>query len=117
MAGTYKVTRADTVKFTSDVSPHRFVNGAKAQAGVDDICLGVSQTEAKNGESGAVSIEGKEIVMSGAAVAEGVYVMPDAAGKGIAATAGKQYGGFSLNAVTGADQELMIDLCRGQLNP
>ncbi len=87
----------------------RFVNFAGAQSGAADDVLGVALTDFAAGHLLALHILGVAAVESGAAVAPGAKVVPDAQGRAVAAAADStNVVGRALNPVTAAGQTLFI---------
>lgn len=87
----------------------RFVTFAGAQAGAADDVLGVALTDFTSGHLLALHILGVVAVESGAAVALGAKVAPDAQGRAVAAAVdATNVVGRALNPVTAAGQTLFI---------
>ncbi|KIC38153.1 hypothetical protein RA27_20525 [Ruegeria sp. ANG-R] len=81
-----------TVTLTGDVSAHRFVTVAGAQAGDGDAVLGVSHNDEVSGRAVAVDVIGVRDMIAGAAIAQGVEVQSDANGQPITRAAGTAAG-------------------------
>lgn len=83
------------------VAAHRFVTPVRDQAVADENTLGVSTTDAANGESLAVDVLGTTIVEAGAAIAEGATLKADANGKAITWAVSGAKVAVALEAATG----------------
>ncbi|QCI65636.1 capsid cement protein [Phreatobacter stygius] len=108
-------TQTFTHTFTATGSgvQRRFVNFAGAQAGAADPVLGVAMTDFAAGQPTAAHVLGVAAVESGAAVALGDGVTPDAQGRAVtdptaAGAVAPNRVGRALNAVTAAGQTLFI---------
>lgn len=68
------------------VNPHRFVRADGAQAGANDIPLGISPPDVQ--ECYAATLLGTEILEAGAPFSAGELLAPDSAGRGVRAATG-----------------------------
>jgi hypothetical protein len=100
-----------TVIATGAGGADRFITFQGVQAVAASHVLGVARTDYVAGDAVPVDVIGIIAVKSGAAVARGDVVVPDANGRGIAGTdASVNKVGRALNAVTGLDQNLFVKL-------
>lgn len=91
----------------------RFVSIAGAQAIATDVVLGVAKTDFKVGEAVTADILGVVAVESGAAIALGAGITPDANGRAVTdPTAANGVAanrvGYALNAVSAAGQTVFV---------
>ena len=100
----------------ADIATRLFVKavaGSKDEmelAGDGERVHGVTMETIPDGSRGDVQTEGRAIVLSGAAVAQGANVASDAAGKAVLAASGEIVAGVAMTAAAGADEPIEVEL-------
>ena len=89
---TEKILLTVTVAATAALTQKRFVSFAGAPAIATDAALGVANAAYDSGEQAGVDTHGEILVESGAAIAAGAQVQPDANGRAITLAAGVAFG-------------------------